>query len=53
MNVHVFLQVCFTGVSEENGDETLQEMKTKYGEGKVLFCQCDVTDYQGMESEYR
>ena len=47
-----FLQVCFTGLSEENGSKTLQEMKIKNGEGNVLFCQCDVTDYKGMESEY-
>ena len=53
MNFHGFLQVCFTGLSEKNGGGTLQEMKIKYGEGKVLFCQCDVTDYKGMESEYR
>jgi 15-hydroxyprostaglandin dehydrogenase (NAD) len=48
------LQVSICDINTEVGEQLVQQFSVKYGKDKVIFCQCDVTDYpqyEGMPSK--
>jgi 15-hydroxyprostaglandin dehydrogenase (NAD) len=49
----LLVQVSVCDINTEVGEQLVQQMSAKYGKDKVIFCQCDVTDYpqyEGMSS---
>ena len=45
------LQVCFGDISEGEGNVTEKELKDKYGEPRVVFQRCDVTNDADVKSK--
>lgn len=43
------IQVSLCDINSEIGEKLAEKFCTKYGQGKALFCQCDVTDYPQFE----
>lgn len=43
------VQVCIADINESTGENTLQELQSKYGEANVMFVKCDVTSQQEFE----
>ena len=52
-NVHGATPQCFQvsicDMNTEAGEQLAQQFSGKYGKDKVIFCQCDVTDYPQYE----
>ncbi|KAG8309973.1 hypothetical protein J6590_072741 [Homalodisca vitripennis] len=48
----VQFEVSLCDLNSEVGEKLAEQFCTKYGQGKALFCQCDVTDYPQFEGEY-
>ena len=44
------LQVVLLDIMEETGQEICRELRTKYGEDRVVFYRCDVTSEQDLVS---
>lgn len=45
------LQVAICDVNTAEGEKLLENLQSKYGENRVIFCPCDVTDYMQFEGE--
>lgn len=41
------VSVCDLDMAE--GEHMVRQLSVKYGKDKILFCQCDVTDYPQFE----
>lgn len=45
----MFLQVSVCDLDMAEGEHLVKQLSLKYGKDKILFCQCDVTDYPQFE----
>lgn len=45
-------QVAICDIDEENGEKLCKQLTTKYGKERVIFCECDVTDYPQFEEAF-
>ncbi|KAL4234974.1 hypothetical protein ACF0H5_006615 [Mactra antiquata] len=46
-------KVSVVDYNAESGNATTEELKTKYGEDKVIFCQCNVTSQSDFEAAFK
>ncbi|XP_054286751.1 15-hydroxyprostaglandin dehydrogenase [NAD(+)]-like [Macrosteles quadrilineatus] len=46
-------KVSICDLNAEVGEKLADQLCTKYGHGKALFCQCDVTDYPQFEESFQ
>lgn len=44
------MSIC--DIKEEDGERLCKELGSKYGKEKVIFCECDVTDYTQFEEAF-
>lgn len=44
------MSIC--DIDSDAGDEMVEQLIIKHGKDKVLYCQCDVTDYCQFEGNY-
>ncbi|XP_049778205.1 15-hydroxyprostaglandin dehydrogenase [NAD(+)]-like [Schistocerca cancellata] len=47
------VKVSICDINAEAGEQLVQRLEEKYGKDKVLFCQCDVTDYPQYEESFQ
>ncbi|XP_011302844.1 15-hydroxyprostaglandin dehydrogenase [NAD(+)] [Fopius arisanus] len=45
--------VSICDINAEEGEKLANSLMTKHGKDKVIFCQCDVTDYPQFEESFR
>ena len=45
-------QVSICDMNTDAGEQLVQQLSGKYGKDKVIFCQCDVTDYPQYEGNF-
>ena len=50
-NFFVF-QVCFCDIDEEEGSRTLTILQKTFGNDRVMFVRCDVTDHNSFNSKF-
>ncbi|XP_015110368.1 15-hydroxyprostaglandin dehydrogenase [NAD(+)] [Diachasma alloeum] len=46
-------KVSICDINAEEGEKLANSLMTKHGKDKVIFCQCDVTDYPQFEESFR
>lgn len=46
-------RVCVADVNTKNGETTVSELNAKHGEGKAIFCRCDVVSQKEFEDAFR
>ncbi|XP_070523991.1 uncharacterized protein [Cardiocondyla obscurior] len=46
-------KVAICDINTEEGDKLVESLTTKYGKGRVIFSQCDVTDYPQFEESFQ
>lgn len=46
-------KVSVCDINTEVGEQLVQQLSAKYGKDKVIFCQCDVTDYPQYEESFQ
>ncbi|GFG38056.1 hypothetical protein Cfor_10639 [Coptotermes formosanus] len=46
-------KVSICDINTEVGEQLVQQFSAKYGKDKVIFCQCDVTDYPQYEESFQ
>lgn len=47
------VKVALCDLNSEEGEQLTEQLSIKYGQGKALFCQCDVTDYPQFEESFQ
>ena len=47
--VWLFLQISIFDLDSEAGKLSCRELQQQYGKNRVIFCHCDVTDFQQFE----
>ncbi|KAL0271015.1 UNVERIFIED_CONTAM: hypothetical protein PYX00_008261 [Menopon gallinae] len=45
-------KVAICDIDEENGEKLARQLVAKHGKEKVIFCECDVTDYPQFEESF-
>ncbi|XP_075225631.1 15-hydroxyprostaglandin dehydrogenase [NAD(+)]-like [Lycorma delicatula] len=46
-------KVAICDLDVDQGEKLVEDFSLKYGQGKALFCQCDVTDYPQFEESFQ
>ncbi|XP_039284198.1 15-hydroxyprostaglandin dehydrogenase [NAD(+)] [Nilaparvata lugens] len=46
-------KVAICDLDIEKGEKLVDDFSLKYGKGKTIFCQCDVTDYPQFEESFQ
>ncbi|PSN33988.1 hypothetical protein C0J52_22502 [Blattella germanica] len=46
-------KVSVCDMNTETGEQLVQQLSGKYGKDRVIFCQCDVTDYPQYEESFQ
>ncbi|XP_067003612.1 15-hydroxyprostaglandin dehydrogenase [NAD(+)] [Anabrus simplex] len=46
-------KVAVCDIKSESGEQLVLQLSEKYGRDKVIFCQCDVTDYPQYEESFQ
>lgn len=44
-------QVSICDINVEDGEKLAEGLAARHGKDRVIFCQCDVTDYPQFEGE--
>jgi len=49
MIIFYYVQVAVCDIDTEEGEQLVETLAAKYGKDRVIFSQCDVTDYPQLE----
>ncbi|CAL7943421.1 15-hydroxyprostaglandin dehydrogenase [NAD(+)] [Xylocopa sonorina] len=50
LNEGAMVSIC--DINAEEGEKLAETLSTQYGKNRVIFCQCDVTDYSQFEESF-
>ncbi|XP_012338975.1 15-hydroxyprostaglandin dehydrogenase [NAD(+)]-like isoform X2 [Apis florea] len=51
--IRVYPMVSICDINAEDGEKLAETLSTEYGKDRVIFCQCDVTDYAQFEESFQ
>ncbi|XP_043785650.1 uncharacterized protein LOC122711179 isoform X3 [Apis laboriosa] len=51
LNEGAMVSIC--DINAEDGEKLAETLSTEYGKDRVIFCQCDVTDYAQFEESFQ